>query len=73
MEEVTFSTNRSSNRLEASGFFRLHKSPAVICISLSILLCCGSGGMGEGLLSLPLTKAGTSYLLLIEACSCQTV
>lgn len=51
----------------------LHKSPAVISISLSTLLSCGSGGISEGLLSLPPPKAGTRYLLFIEACSCQAI
>lgn len=51
----------------------LHKSPAIISICLFILLSCASGGMGEGLLSLSPPKAGTSYLLFIEACSRQAI
>lgn len=46
-----------------------HKYPAIISVSLSSLLACGSGGMGDRLLSIPPPKPSISYMLLLEACS----
>lgn len=72
-EEGTYSSTDHQTSWRLLVFPPLHKSPALISISLSTLLSCGSGGMGEGLLSPSPPKAGTRYLLLIEACSRQAI
>lgn len=68
---LSVQTDHQTDWRLVSVFFSFHESPAVISISLSVLLCCGSGGMGERLLSCPHSKAGLTHLLLTQAYSHQ--